>query len=1423
MIDSRIALPRGFKLKIGEKEYCITSEVGRGANSIVYNAEYVDSSGIEHLARVKELYPIYITIYRNSCHEISCDERQLDKYEAAKKRFQSSYKSNAEFRRMYGMVNSTVNVVDMAELNGTIYSVMSLDEGEDYLSYKDESLIETFTHVKTLATVIDKYHEEGFLHLDIKPENVFVIPETAEHILLFDFDSVCRISDLRGKRILDLSFSEGFSAPEQMQGNISKIGPQTDIYALGALLFYKIFDRKPTLADSRYFSRFDYKDMRFYDERLRPAFFTKLKEFFHKTMVVSTLLRWKSVKEVIVALEELIKLADLEATYLIDTFTYNSAYFVGREEELEEIHEELKDNSVLFLSGIGGIGKTELAKRFVARYREEFDTVAFAYFQNSIEYTMCHEILINNMSMEEEESEQEYFERVLEVLRKSTSKRDLILLDNFDVERDDRLEELLQCPCKFLITTRNRNIRDWNFNEVKVDRMTDDKDLMALFASYNEEEYEAAEYEAVRELIDFVDGHTMTVELIAKYLRDSEQSPLELYRNFMEKSGVTNTDDGRIVNQRKDRRMNSESVNRHLSILFDVFNFDEASKEIISSLSLFAGIRIRRLLFEELCARDGVRGYIDILIRRGWIESTGENQKIFLHQVIQDLVYTKLNPTTESCPHIASGIYQYRREPVDDYSVRRIKRRVFEVIADRIGGEDLMYAKICLEYGKREAIEEAIEICKRIGTEEAYSILADLYMEQIKDICRCDDMFDAFETEDSLGEYARRQIASVGNLFDLAIEACEKANSNRQIQTAELARLAKKMDDHMSDLMMNGLFDEVPEADFIYRRITCIFEKVNADFVGCSVSMELKEEVLKNARDFFSDDYTIFRWGDYSDPAKVLFYQELLDEVRNEKNAEENKESAYLVIRPDDHSCSEIGDAYVANGDYEKAIQMYQKAYEEDSESIDWILSRLSMAYLKMGDSNSAVDCLVKVLNFEKQCIASKEGFGHFLGDICLELIKILIDTNRKKEAEGYAEELITYIEPEMQKGDADLWYISYVLAAKWYLYRLAEGAEDKKNYWSECVKLYNRLENTDLCDWVLGFLGDYFEHENVEFKEIPAIIKRVDPGFGKVEQKLRLVEGIIDKYRDMKEFELCHIYLLIICAETLNVHSVEWQERPLEYCIKAQDLLSQYSGETRFPEEREYLRNKIIQVKAEAMSNDYTLDFEEANAVRKQCNYYLVAEQEAQTVNVEKQIYLWKEAADGYGYIDDYENQIRCLEQARMLMLPILNLYDFSRFDYDLWYVMSFLALAWKNILQYEKAKDVIKELYLKTLENYKEKRKESEYLNYLKKIAELYEGTKDAGMAFRGFLIWLYSLLSDKCDERILLRFFDSVRDIETVIQELTAIVSGTPVKEIDEMTEFIEAIERLDLNEQERQLIQPLCDVIVAEYQNKDVEFK
>ena len=148
----------------------------------------------------------------------------------------------------------------------------------------------------------------------------------------------------------------------------------------------------------------------------------------------------------------------------------------------------------------------------------------------------------------------------------------------------------------------------------------------------------------------------MTVELIAKYLRNTEISPEILYQKFLEKDGVTNTQEVQI-RQRKDRKLRSESVNSHLKILFDISGFDVIEREIIASLSLFDGIRISRSQFEILlCGIKETAEKLDGFIQNGWVIWNKVTGKISLHQVIQDLIYHELVPDADNCRHIVAGI-----------------------------------------------------------------------------------------------------------------------------------------------------------------------------------------------------------------------------------------------------------------------------------------------------------------------------------------------------------------------------------------------------------------------------------------------------------------------------------------------------------------------------------------------------------------------------------------------------------------------------------------------------------------------------------------------------------------------------------------------------------------------------------------------
>ena len=52
-------------------------------------------------------------------------------------------------------------------------------------------------------------------------------------------------------------------------------------------------------------------------------------------------------------------------------------HFVGREEELGELHTMLEENSKVFLYGIAGIGKSEMAKAYAKQYKKYYTNILY--------------------------------------------------------------------------------------------------------------------------------------------------------------------------------------------------------------------------------------------------------------------------------------------------------------------------------------------------------------------------------------------------------------------------------------------------------------------------------------------------------------------------------------------------------------------------------------------------------------------------------------------------------------------------------------------------------------------------------------------------------------------------------------------------------------------------------------------------------------------------------------------------------------------------------------------------------------------------------------------------------------------------------------------------------------------------------------
>ena len=63
---------------------------------------------------------------------------------------------------------------------------------------------------------------------------------------------------------------------------------------------------------------------------------------------------------------------------LLERISWPRPFFTGREEEIRQIAEILEKEHVLFLQGMGGIGKSELAKGYAQAFRDRYDTIIFA-------------------------------------------------------------------------------------------------------------------------------------------------------------------------------------------------------------------------------------------------------------------------------------------------------------------------------------------------------------------------------------------------------------------------------------------------------------------------------------------------------------------------------------------------------------------------------------------------------------------------------------------------------------------------------------------------------------------------------------------------------------------------------------------------------------------------------------------------------------------------------------------------------------------------------------------------------------------------------------------------------------------------------------------------------------------------------------
>ena len=171
---------------------------------------------------------------------------------------QQREKFKKEARRLRKLRNKhIVQVHDLFEENGTSYYVMDFVDGES-LSNRMKRTGKALREKEVLSILpqvldaLEAVHEIGIWHLDLKPGNIMV--EGNGNAVLIDFGASKQMSASEGYTTTTtaMCYTQGYAPPEQIDQNMSQIGPWTDLYALGATLYNLLTKNQPPLVSEMF-------------------------------------------------------------------------------------------------------------------------------------------------------------------------------------------------------------------------------------------------------------------------------------------------------------------------------------------------------------------------------------------------------------------------------------------------------------------------------------------------------------------------------------------------------------------------------------------------------------------------------------------------------------------------------------------------------------------------------------------------------------------------------------------------------------------------------------------------------------------------------------------------------------------------------------------------------------------------------------------------------------------------------------------------------------------------------------------------------------------------------------------------------------------------------------------------------------------
>lgn len=328
-----------------------------------------------------------------------------------------------------------------------------------------------------------------------------------------------------------------------------------------------------------------------------------------------------------------------------------NSYFVGRSNEEKEIIEDLVKHHIVLINGVGGIGKTALAKKIYFDFENKYKHIAWIEFRNSWVESLVSSMFTIDYNFPEKSTENEKYEIIFRFLL-NLKGNILIIIDNFNSVDPGELFNIFKLSnADIIITSRCQPVgipiytleppseeeckKIFKANYLFRDSITFEEDLI------------------IEDIIRKSQRYTLAIELIAKSICYTNKSINEFW-NELKVQDYRLKELKLYANSDWNNRFINEDIALQISKVYELVALTDEEKTVAQLLSILPPFS--KVLLSDL--KDWVPfscvDTIIILSNKGWIIC--ENQKVYMHEIICSCISEYNSIMFEQCKLLMEDI-----------------------------------------------------------------------------------------------------------------------------------------------------------------------------------------------------------------------------------------------------------------------------------------------------------------------------------------------------------------------------------------------------------------------------------------------------------------------------------------------------------------------------------------------------------------------------------------------------------------------------------------------------------------------------------------------------------------------------------------------------------------------------------------------